>query len=189
MKKKKNLLAWKENLLAWLNFWWPRASGRPLMRRLQWYMLSILHSQYQACWCTGDFSSQCISRHGIHPQSRNIPSPVLEEFIFVLSPFLSSLAGSVAHVDLSRNALGSTGVELLLKCVKPSAMLTLDLTACVSSYAINHLAKHLLRYVQQVSIVGGCESGMIHGHFLLLWFGNIPACILFHNQTSNISNH
>ena len=34
MKKKKNLLARKENLLARLNFWWPRASGRRLMRRL-----------------------------------------------------------------------------------------------------------------------------------------------------------
>ena len=34
MKKKKNLLARKENLLAQLNFWWPRASGRRLMRRL-----------------------------------------------------------------------------------------------------------------------------------------------------------
>ena len=34
MKKKKNLLAWKENLLARLNFWWPRAEGRRLMRRL-----------------------------------------------------------------------------------------------------------------------------------------------------------
>ena len=34
MKKKKNLLARKENLLAQLNFWWPRAEGRRLMRRL-----------------------------------------------------------------------------------------------------------------------------------------------------------
>ena len=28
-------------------------------------MLSVLHSQCCACWCTGDFRSQCISRHGI----------------------------------------------------------------------------------------------------------------------------
>ena len=37
MKKKKNLLVRKENLLARLNFWWPRASGRRLMWRL-WQM-------------------------------------------------------------------------------------------------------------------------------------------------------
>ena len=34
MKKKKNLLAWKENLLARLNFCWPRAEGRHSVRRL-----------------------------------------------------------------------------------------------------------------------------------------------------------
>ena len=30
----------------------------------QQYALCVLHSQYHACWCTGDFRSQCISRHG-----------------------------------------------------------------------------------------------------------------------------
>ena len=30
-------------------------------------MLSVQHSQYHACWCIGDFRSQCISRHGIDP--------------------------------------------------------------------------------------------------------------------------
>ena len=34
----------------------------------QQYLLSVLHSQYHACWCSGDFRSQCISRHGIAPQ-------------------------------------------------------------------------------------------------------------------------
>ena len=42
-------------------------------------MLSVLHSQYHACWCTGDFRSQCINRHGIDHQSRIIPSPASEE--------------------------------------------------------------------------------------------------------------
>ena len=31
-------------------------------------MLSDLCRQYHACWCTGDFRSQCITRHGIEPQ-------------------------------------------------------------------------------------------------------------------------
>ena len=45
------------------------------------YMLSVQHNLYHACWCSGDFRSQCISRHGIDPQSRNIPCPVPEELI------------------------------------------------------------------------------------------------------------
>ena len=45
----------------------------------QKYMLSILLSQYHSCWCSGDFRGQCISRHGIDPQSRNMPSPASEE--------------------------------------------------------------------------------------------------------------
>ena len=45
----------------------------------QQYILPVLHSQYHACWCSGDFRSQCISRHGIDSQSRNILSPASEE--------------------------------------------------------------------------------------------------------------
>ena len=33
----------------------------------QQYMLSTLHWQYHVCWCSGDFRSQGISRHGIDP--------------------------------------------------------------------------------------------------------------------------
>ena len=43
------------------------------------YMLLILYRQYHACWWSGDFRSQGISRHGIGPQSQNIPSPASEE--------------------------------------------------------------------------------------------------------------
>ena len=42
-------------------------------------MLSVLHSQYHACWCSGDFRSQGISRHDIEPQSQNILSPASKE--------------------------------------------------------------------------------------------------------------
>ena len=45
----------------------------------QQYMLSVLHSQYHACWCSGDFRSQGISRHDINPQKQNILSPASEE--------------------------------------------------------------------------------------------------------------
>ena len=45
----------------------------------QQYVLSVLHSQYHACWCSGDFRSQCISRHSIDLKSWNIPSPAAEE--------------------------------------------------------------------------------------------------------------
>ena len=42
-------------------------------------MLSVLHSQYHACWCSGDLRSQGISRHGIDSQSWNIQFPASEE--------------------------------------------------------------------------------------------------------------
>ena len=45
------------------------------------YVLPILYCQCHACWCTGDFRSQCINRHGIDLQSRNIPSLASEELI------------------------------------------------------------------------------------------------------------
>ena len=45
------------------------------------YISSVLHSQYHARWCTCDFRSQCISRHGIDPHIRNILSPASEELI------------------------------------------------------------------------------------------------------------
>ena len=46
-------------------------------------MLSVLHSQYHACWCSGDFRSQRLNRRGIDPQSRNILSPASEDLISV----------------------------------------------------------------------------------------------------------
>ena len=44
----------------------------------QQYMLSVLYSQYDARWY---FKSRGISRHGIDPQSWNIPSPASEDLI------------------------------------------------------------------------------------------------------------
>ena len=45
------------------------------------YILPILHWQYHACWCSGDFRSQGINRHGIDPQGRDIQFPASEELM------------------------------------------------------------------------------------------------------------
>ena len=42
-------------------------------------MLSARHNQFHTCWCSGDFRSHGISRHGINPQSGNILSPASKE--------------------------------------------------------------------------------------------------------------
>ena len=42
-------------------------------------ILFVLHSQYHACWCSGDFVSQGISRYGIDPKSWIILSPASED--------------------------------------------------------------------------------------------------------------
>ena len=57
-----------------LDLVWPKYMKLTLKQQ---YM-SVLHNQYHACWCTGDFRSQCISRHDINPQSWNILSSVSE---------------------------------------------------------------------------------------------------------------
>ena len=45
-------------------------------------MLFVLYSQYNACWCSGDFRSQGNSRHGIDLHSWNIPSSAPQELIW-----------------------------------------------------------------------------------------------------------
>ena len=57
----------------------------------QQHMLSVLHSQYHACWYSGDFRSQSISRHDIDPQSRNVSSPASEELMLTQFSWLHSL--------------------------------------------------------------------------------------------------
>ena len=52
------------------------------LTREQQYILFILHSHYHACWSSGNFRSQGISRHGIDTQSLNIPSPASEQLVF-----------------------------------------------------------------------------------------------------------
>ena len=63
------------------------------------YLLPILYWQYHACWCGGDFRSQSISKHGIDPQSQNIPSPASEELI-IYQPLILNGAPSNIHPNL-----------------------------------------------------------------------------------------
>ena len=49
------------------DFAWSKSTKSTLEQQC---MLSVLHSQYHAFWCSGDFRSQNITRHGIdHPKS------------------------------------------------------------------------------------------------------------------------
>ena len=91
MKKKKNLLAQKENLLARLNFWWPRALGRHLMRRLTtdsgFYGHSPTKYMYvQTQWCKQDKMSW-IKNVWYFP----IISKLIQKLLYniVLAPFIS----------------------------------------------------------------------------------------------------
>ena len=56
------------------------ASPKYMKWTLEQYMLSVLHGQHHTCWCSGDFRSQGISRHGIDLQSQ-ILSPAWKELI------------------------------------------------------------------------------------------------------------
>ena len=59
-----------------LDLAWPKWMKLTLERQ---FMSSVL--QYHACWCSGDFRSQGISRHGINQINWNIASPASEELV------------------------------------------------------------------------------------------------------------
>ena len=63
---------------------------------------TTMYSQYHACWCAGDFRSQCISRHGIGPISRNISSLASEELtymnVFVLECLGTLIPGALLGI-------------------------------------------------------------------------------------------
>ena len=58
-----------------LDLAWPKLMKLTLEQQ---YMLSVLHSQYHACWCTVDSKSKWINKNGIDSEARNIPSPASE---------------------------------------------------------------------------------------------------------------
>ena len=136
-------------------------------------MLPVLHSQYHACWCTGGFRSQCISRHGIDPQSRNIPSPVSDELIKI-QQFASekrtgnsickmatifSLLGCVTEninnlVVSTESAEGLTqACRVILKLDKMAAILADDNFKCIFlNENVSILIKISLNFVPKGSI-------------------------------------
>ena len=70
----------------------------------QQYMLYVWHSQYHVCWCSVDFRSQGINRHGIYPQSQNMLSSASEELM-----------------QKRRKPIANT-LTLSLFCIKPSML-------------------------------------------------------------------
>ena len=57
---------------------WPKKMKLILEQQCK---LSVLHSQYHACWCPGDLRNQGINLHGVDPQSWSILSPASEALI------------------------------------------------------------------------------------------------------------
>ena len=65
--------------------------------------------------------------------------------------FTSNILGStLQEVDISHNALGSTGVELLLMSLRADTLCRLNITATVHGPSSSNLMKHVERYLKQV---------------------------------------
>ncbi len=62
-------------------------------------------------------------------------------------------ATNLHTLEVSHNALGSTGVELLLKCLSANSIVGLDLSCVIPSAVGNNLAKHMASYLVQVCII------------------------------------
>ena len=62
-------------------------------------------------------------------------------------------ARSLQRIDVSHNLLSSTGVELLLMCVKVSSLYSLKLTGVINMFPSNHLDKHLETFLLKVSFM------------------------------------
>ena len=56
----------------------------------QQYVLSVLHCQYHACWCSGDFGASASAGMVLTSQSRNIKSPASKELSLSVKSDLSS---------------------------------------------------------------------------------------------------
>ncbi|XP_072013622.1 tonsoku-like protein [Amphiura filiformis] len=62
-------------------------------------------------------------------------------------------ATNLHTIQVSHNALGSTGVELLLKCLSANAIVSLDLSCVIPTAVGNNLAKHMASYLGQSDCV------------------------------------
>ncbi len=87
---------------------------------------------------------------------------------------------AVQSINFSYNKLGSVGVELLLRCLKPSSVTDLDLTATIQTCTTNHLAKHLVNYVEQPScvlqnvVLSKCHLTQVYCTLSLIKFHEFP---------------
>ena len=75
-----NFACRQEHYISYLGFCSPEEDNWAME---QPDLLPILYCQYHAYWCSDDFMSHGISRHGIDLQSQNIPSPAPEQLIFI----------------------------------------------------------------------------------------------------------
>ena len=88
-------------------------------------MLSVLHSQYHACWCSGDFRSQGINRHGIAPPEYSVSSirrvkvishmSVMASSSMTIGPFVQELVhannkGNIETLHHGSQLIGCTGI-------------------------------------------------------------------------------
>ena len=60
---------------------WLHTSGLNKLLNNKQCLLAVWHSQYHACWCSGDFRSLGINRHGIDPQKQEYYAPASAELI------------------------------------------------------------------------------------------------------------
>ena len=90
-------------------------------------MFSVLHSQYHACWCTGDFRSQCISRHDIDPQCRYIPSSASEELFWnwLNSILKTRITPQIQNGDLPHGRMEGNAIPIRSKYILTSITNTL----------------------------------------------------------------
>ena len=72
--------------LAWLN--------KVKLTLEQKYMVSVVHSQYHALWCCGDF------RQGIYPQSKSIPLSASEGLKMKKSARVYHVAVTAYHTEV-----------------------------------------------------------------------------------------
>ena len=76
----------------------------------------------------------------------------------LISPVSLPTGSSVCHIDLGLNTLGATGVELLLRCVRPRVLVSLSLRGAVASYTAPHFHHHLAAYLSQ----SDCSLSMLN---------------------------
>ena len=90
-------------------------------------MYTVLHRQYYACWCSGNFRSQGMSKHGIDPESQNILSPASEELISLQTQVMKSLR-QYMKINISEKKINLPQAHVSFSCPVLSADLHMECT-------------------------------------------------------------